>query len=420
MTTGTPDSAFEALQPTAAERSEVDRQLVVLRRGAVDLLPENGFRARLLEALRAGRPLRVKAGFDPTAPDLHLGHAVLLTKLRQLQDLGHQVIFLIGDFTARIGDPTGRNETRPPLAPEQIRANAETYAAQVFRILDESRTELRYNSEWMEGLGSADWLRLASVMTVARMLEREDFAQRYAEQRPIRVHEFLYPLVQGYDSVALASDLELGGTDQTFNLLVGRDVQRFYGRPEQAVLTLPLLEGLDGVQKMSKSYGNAVGILEAPGEQFGKLMSISDELMWRYYELLSLEDPAAVRGAVDAGTLHPMEAKKRLAVELVTRFHGAEAAASARAGFEAVFAAGAAPDEMPELHCSLADGPIWLPRVLAEQKLVASVAEGRRLLGQGGIRVDDARLAEPGELTVPGSYVVKAGKRRFLRLIVEA
>lgn len=418
--TPTSTDPFEALAPTPAERAEVERQVALIRRGAVDLKPEDAFRARLLTALREGRPLRVKAGFDPTAPDLHLGHAVLVTKLRQLQRLGHQVIFLIGDFTARIGDPTGRNETRPPLAEAQIKANAETYADQVFRILDRERTEVRYNSEWMADMAPADWIRLAAVLTVARMLEREDFAKRYAEGLPIRLHELLYPLVQGYDSVALQADIELGGTDQTFNLLVGRDLQRAHGMPEQAILTVPLLEGLDGERKMSKSYGNAVGILEAPGEQFGKLMSISDDLMWRYYELLSDLDPAAVRAEVASGALHPMEAKKRLAAELVTRFHGADAAAAARAGFEQVFAARQAPDEMPEVRRSLADGPIWLPRLLADEGAVASVAEGRRLLQQGGIKVDDARLDEPGELAQPGSYVIKAGKRRFLRLHIEA
>lgn len=410
--------AFAALSPTAAERAEVDRQLTLIRRGVVDLIPEDAFRVRLLEALRAGRPLRVKAGFDPTAPDLHLGHAVLVTKLRHFQQLGHQVVFLIGDFTARIGDPTGRNETRPPLGEEQIRANAETYADQVFRILDRAHTEVRYNSEWMATMAPAEWIRLASVLTVARMLEREDFAKRYAEGVAIRLHELMYPLVQGYDSVALHADIELGGTDQTFNLLVGRDLQRAHGMPEQAVLTVPLLEGLDGERKMSKSFGNAVGILDAPGDQFGKLMSISDTLMWRYYELLSDADPGVVRAEVEAGALHPMEAKKRLAGELVTRFHGADAAAAARAGFEQVFADRQAPDDMPEVRRSLADGAVWLPRLLADEGIVGSVAEGRRLLQQGGIRVDDSRLDEPGELTASGSYVIKAGKRRFLRLII--
>lgn len=411
--------AFATLSPTAAEQAEVDRQLALIRRGSVDLIPAEGFRVRLLEALRADRPLRVKAGFDPTAPDLHLGHAVLVTKLRHFQQLGHQVIFLIGDFTARIGDPTGRNETRPPLGEEQIRANAATYADQVFRILDRERTEVRYNSEWMSSMAPAEWIRLASALTVARMLEREDFAKRYAEGVAIRLHELMYPLVQGYDSVALRADIELGGTDQTFNLLVGRDLQRAHGMPEQAILTVPLLEGLDGERKMSKSFGNAVGILDAPGEQFGKLMSISDSLMWRYYELLSDADPAAVRAEVESGALHPMEAKKRLAGEMVTRFHGADAAAAARAGFEQVFADRQAPDEMPEVRRSLADGPIWLPRLLAEEGAVASVAEGRRLLQQGGIRVDDARADEPGEIAAAGVHVIKAGKRRFLRLIVE-
>lgn len=407
-----------ASEPTPAERAEVDRQLAVILRGAVEHIPDGGIAAKLLASLRQGKPLRVKAGFDPTAPDLHLGHAVLLQKLRQFQQLGHQVIFLIGDFTARIGDPTGRSETRPPLSAEQIAANAETYQAQVFKLLDPAKTEVRYNGEWLDKLPSAEWLRVASVMTVARMLEREDFGNRFHSNQPIRVHEFLYPLVQGYDSVALDADIELGGTDQTFNLLVGRDMQKFYGKPQQAVLTMPLLEGLDGVQKMSKSYGNAVGILEAPQDQFGKLMSVSDALMLRYFELLSDRDLTAFKAELASGKLHPMEAKKQLAAEIVTRFQSAEAATAARAGFEQVFSQRDNPDDMPEVTVDLAAGPIWLPRILTEAGLTATTSEGKRLLQQGSIKLDGNTAPADGNLNTPGSFVVKAGKRRFLRLTI--
>ncbi len=402
----------------AAQRQQVDEQLQELTRGAVDVIPDGGLAERVAESVRDGRPLRIKAGFDPTAPDLHLGHAVLLQKLRQFQIAGHQVIFLIGDFTARIGDPTGRTETRPPLTAAEIDANAETYADQVFRILDRDKTEVRRNSEWLDAIPSDQWLRMASVMTVARMLEREDFSTRFRENRPIRVHEFMYPLIQGYDSVALDADVELGGTDQTFNLLVGRDMQKFHEQRQQVVLTMPLLEGLDGEQKMSKSYGNAVGILEDPSDQFGKLMSVSDDLMIRYYTLLSDRPGDEVAAAIEAGDLHPMDAKKELAAEIVGRFYDSAAADSARSGFENVFSHGDVPDDMPTAAWALADGPAWLPRIVADQDLAQSLSEARRLLKQGAIKVDGDPITEPGEIDQAGEYVVKVGKRRFLKLVV--
>lgn len=403
---------------TAAERVEIERQLAVILRGAVEHIPNGGIAEKLLGSLRSGKPLRVKAGFDPTAPDLHLGHVVLLQKLRQFQQLGHQVFFLIGDFTARIGDPTGRSETRPPLSDEAIAANAATYKAQVFKLLDASKTEVRFNGEWLNKIASAEWLRIASVMTVARMLERDDFGKRFRENQPIRVHEFLYPLVQGYDSVAIDADIELGGTDQTFNLLVGRDLQRFYGKPQQAVLTMPLLEGLDGVQKMSKSYGNAVPILAEPSDQFGKLMSISDTLMLRYYELLSDRDFTVVKSRLQNGELHPMEAKKQFAAEIVERFHGRAAATTAREAFESIFSQRENPENMPRLTLSLASGKVWLPRALTDAGLTASTSEAKRMLQQDGIKVDGQAAPADGNLDKPGDYVIKAGKRRFMRLTV--
>jgi len=417
MTTAAQQDVLAAL--TDAERAEVERQYRTIAEGAVDLLPAGALETKLAQSVQTARPLRVKAGFDPTAPDLHLGHVVLVHKLRQFQELGHQVVFLIGDFTARVGDPTGRSEVRPPLSPEDVRANAQTYADQVFRILDRERTEIRFNTEWLNQLDPAKWLQLAAVMSVARMLEREDFAKRYREGRTIGVHEFFYPLLQGYDSVALAADVELGGTDQTFNLLVGRDVQRAFDQTEQAVLTMPLLEGIDGRRKMSKSFGNAIGVLEPPEEQFGKLMRIDDELMVRYYTLLSDRPVAELQAALADGTLHPMDAKKALAAELVARFHGATAAHTAQQHFEAVFSQRRAPEEMPVVRIALAEhSPVWLPRVLADAGLVGSTSEARRLLKQGAIRVDDQRLAPPAELATAGEYVVKVGKRRFLRLVL--
>ena len=393
----------------------VEDQMSILRRGCVEIVQEGELRARLAE----GRPLRVKAGFDPTAADLHLGHTVLLQKLRQFQLLGHRVIFLIGDFTARIGDPTGRSETRPALSRETIDANARTYVEQVAKILDMGNVEIRRNSEWLDALGSDGMLRLAAQYTVARMLERDDFEKRYRDHQPIAVHEFLYPLIQGYDSVALDADVEIGGTDQKFNLLVGRDLQRSHGRPAQVVLTLPLLEGRDGHQKMSKSLGNAIGVCDEPVEMIGALMSISDDLMLRCFELLSdrtLEDVADIR----AGKVHPMDAKKSLAAELVARFHGAEAAAAATEAFERRFQKKEIPTELPEILLRVESPPFSVVQLLHAAGMAASKSEARRLIDQGGVRIDGSRIADPTEeISIGRSMLVEVGKRRIARLRIE-
>jgi len=388
-----------------------------IKRGADELLIE----AELVERLKSGRPLRIKAGFDPTAPDLHLGHTVLLNKLRQFQELGHQVIFLIGDFTGMIGDPTGKNATRPPLTREAVVENAKTYREQVFRILDPAKTEVRFNSEWMEKLGAAGMVRLAATHTVARMLERDDFHKRYLSQQPIAIHEFLYPLIQGYDSVELRADVEIGGTDQKFNLLMGRELQKHHGQPPQCVLTMPLLEGLDGVNKMSKSLGNYVGINEPPREIFGKLMSISDELMWRYIHLLSFEPLATIEGwkrQVAEGA-NPRDIKVGFAQEIVTRFHGRAAAEEALAEFEARFQRGALPDDMPELSLAGVDGALAVPQLLKLAGLVPSTSEAIRQIAAGGVRLDGERVVDKGASVPAGATVVaQVGKRKFARVTV--
>ena len=388
-----------------------------IKRGADELLIE----AELVERLKTGRPLRIKAGFDPTAPDLHLGHTVLLNKLRQFQELGHQVVFLIGDFTGMIGDPTGKNATRPPLTREAVVENAKTYREQVFRILDPDRTEVRFNSEWMEKLGSAGMIRLAATYTVARMLERDDFHKRYANQQPIAIHEFLYPLIQGYDSVELGADVEIGGTDQKFNLLMGRELQKHHGQPPQCVLTMPLLEGLDGVNKMSKSLGNYVGINEPPREIFGKLMSISDDLMWRYIQLLSFEPLATVEGwkrRVAEGA-NPRDVKVLFAQEIVARFHGRAAADEALAEFEARFQRGALPDDMPEVSVPGVDGALAVPQLLKLAGLVPSTSEAIRQVAAGGVRLDGERVADKGlSVAVGATVVAQVGKRKFARVTV--
>jgi tyrosyl-tRNA synthetase len=392
-------------------------QVELIRRGADELLIE----AELLDKLKSGRPLKVKAGFDPTAPDLHLGHTVLLNKLKQLQDLGHQIVFLVGDFTGMIGDPSGRNATRPPLTREEVAQNAGTYTDQVFKILDRSKTEVRFNSEWMGKLDAADLVRLASKHTVARMLERDDFAKRYRSQQPIAIHELLYPLVQGYDSVALKTDLELGGTDQKFNLLMGREVQKEHGQAPQCILTLPLLEGTDGVNKMSKSLGNYIGINEPPDEIFGKLMSISDELMWRYLELLSFEPPEKIadrKRAVKQGA-NPRDVKVDFAREIVGRFHGPAAAEAAAASFAARFSRNETPDDMPEVRISAKDA-LAIPQVLKQAGLAASASEALRLIEQGGVKVDGAKVSDKTfKLARGATAVVQVGKRKFARVIVE-
>jgi tyrosyl-tRNA synthetase len=400
---------------------DIDHQIEVARRGADELIVEIELRAKLARAQSTNQPLRIKLGLDPTAPDIHLGHTVVLNKMRQLQDLGHQVIFLIGDFTSMIGDPSGRNATRPPLTREAIRANAETYHAQASKVLDPARTEIRYNSEWCEPLGAAGMIRLASQYTVARMLERDDFHKRYTGHLPIAVHEFLYPLMQGYDSVALKSDIELGGTDQKFNLLVGRELQKSAGQEPQCVLTMPLLEGLDGSDKMSKSKGNYVGINEAPDEMFGKLMSISDELMWRYYLLLSFRpmgEVSALRRECEAGR-NPRDAKVALAQEIVARFHSKADAERALANFEARFRGGAMPDTMPEIAIDTAGAGIAIANLAKQAGVVDSTSDALRLIAGKGLRLDGEVVADKGT-TVPAgaTVVVQAGKRRFARVTV--
>lgn len=390
----------------------------MVTRGCDELLVEREFEQKLARSQATGVPLRIKLGLDPTAPDIHLGHTVVLNKLRQMQDLGHTVIFLIGDFTSMIGDPSGRNSTRPPLTREQIEANASTYYAQASMVLDPKKTEIRYNSEWCDPLGARGMIQLASRYTVARMMEREDFTQRFRQGVPISVHEFLYPLMQGYDSVALKADLELGGTDQKFNLLVGRELQREYGQEPQCILTMPLLEGTDGVEKMSKSKGNYIGISEPAEEMFGKLMSISDTLMWRYFELLSfrsIDDIAGLRTAIEQGR-NPRDVKVELALEIVARFHGSERSRDALASFEARFRDGAIPDNLPEI--ALGQGPIGILKVLREAALASSGAEAQRNVEQGGVRINGDKVSDKSLSLGAGTYVIQVGKRKFARVTV--
>jgi len=397
--------------------SDLDHQLSVFKRGADELIVE----AELLDKLRRGKPLRIKEGFDPTRPDLHLGHTIQFNKLRQLQELGHHIIFLVGDFTGMIGDPTGRNVTRPPLTREELDANAKTYTDQVFLILDREKTEVAFNSRWLSALGADGVVRLAAKYTVARMLEREDFATRYRDGLPIAVHEFLYPLAQGYDSVALKADVELGGTDQKFNLLVGRELQRHYGQEPQCVLTLPLLEGLDGVNKMSKSLDNYVGITEPPNDMFGKLMSISDELMWRYYELLSFRSQgeiAALKRECAEGR-NPREAKVMLAQEIVARFHSRQAAEAALADFDARFRDHAVPADMLSVTLHSNGRGLASPQLCKQAGLTASTSEAQRLIEQRGLKIDGEVIADKSLIIGPGrTVVVQAGKRRFARVTV--
>ena len=396
----------------------VRESLAVALRGCDELLVEDEFVKKLARSQATGTPLRIKLGLDPTAPDIHLGHTVVLNKLRQLQDLGHTVIFLIGDFTSMIGDPSGRNTTRPALTREQIEENAKTYYAQASLVLDPARTEIRYNSEWCDPLGARGMIELASRYTVARMMEREDFTQRFRTGKSISVHEFLYPLMQGYDSVALKADLELGGTDQKFNLLVGRELQREYGQEQQCILTMPLLEGTDGVEKMSKSKGNYIGISEAPESMFGKLMSISDVLMWRYYELLSfraLTEIEALKTQTEAGR-NPRDAKVMLAQEIVDRFHGPGHGEKALQAFEARFRDGAVPDDIPEI--TIAAPEIGIVKALREAGLVSSGSEAQRNIAQDGVRVDGQKISDKGLTLGSGVYVLQVGKRKFARVKV--
>ena len=399
----------------------VQEQMAVIRRGAVEILVETELEEKIAQSVKTGVPLKIKAGFDPTAPDLHVGHTVLIQKLKQFQDLGHHVCFLIGDFTGMIGDPTGKNETRKALTREQVLLNAETYKEQVFKILDPEKTEVVFNSTWMGPMSAAGLIALASRYTVARMLERDDFHKRFTGQQPIAIHEFLYPLVQGYDSVALKSDVELGGTDQKFNLLVGRELQRQEGQRPQSVLTMPLLEGLDGVNKMSKSLGNYIGITEPPKEIYGKVMSITDELMVRYYELLSDVDLATLQKVKDgvAGRpdgAHPMESKKALARELVARFHGAAEARQAEEDFVQQFKQKEIPVDIEVISLSTS-GPLWICKLLTDTGLTKSNGEARRLVQQGGVKIDGEKIENP-DLEIDGrrALVLQAGKRRFARI----
>ena len=394
---------------------DIQHQIAELTRGTDEVLPEDG----LLAKLKEGRKLVIKAGFDPTAPDLHIGHTVLINKMRQFQQLGHEVVFLIGDFTGMIGDPSGKNATRPPLSAEEIQANAETYESQIFKILDADTTRVEFNSTWMGDMDAAGLIRLAARHTVARMLERDDFNKRYAGGQPISIHEFLYPLVQGYDSVALEADVELGGTDQKFNLLVGRQLQQDYGQAPQIVMTTPLLEGLDGVQKMSKSLGNYVGITDAPGEMFGKIMSISDDLMWRYFEVLSfraLDDIAALRQSVQDG-MNPRDAKFELGREIVARFHSESAANAAQQEFVSRFQQGAMPDEIPDVSLACDGDSMGVAHLLKAANLVASTSEAFRMIKQGAVKIDGERIEDRAlQLKQGTTGIYQVGKRRFARV----
>ena len=398
----------------------VDEQIELIERGCVDLISREDLETKLKRSIETNTPLTIKAGFDPTAPDLHLGHTVLLQKLRHFQILGHEVNFLIGDFTGLIGDPTGKSDTRPPLTREDVLQNAETYKEQVFKILDPEKTKVVFNSSWLGELSSYEMIRLASHLTVARMLERDDFKKRFESNRPISIHEFLYPLIQGYDSVALEADVELGGTDQLFNLLMGRDLQRSRNQEPQVVLTLPLLEGLDGVNKMSKSLGNYIGISESPDDIFGKVLSVSDELMFRYYELLSdltMDEIAGLKQDMEQGKIHPKAVKVQLARELVTRFHDGDAAEAAERNFEQVFKKHELPDEIPEKTLAVEGDSIWLPKLLLEAELVKSTSDGRRMVKQNAVSVDGEKVTGvQTEIPARGEVLLQVGKRRFCRV----
>jgi tyrosyl-tRNA synthetase len=407
-----------------AKFKPVEEQLAYLKKGVAEIVPEAELRAKLEKSLKTGKPLRVKLGVDPTAPDIHLGHTVVIRKLKHFQEMGHTAVFLIGDFTAMVGDPTGQSETRPPLSREQVNANAQTYLEQVFKILDRDKTEIRYNSEWLEKLSSYDIVRLCAKYRVARMLEREDFRKRISEQQPISVHEFLYPLLVAYDSVVLEADVELGATEQKFNLLIGREIQREYNQELQIAVMMPILVGLDGQRKMSKSLGNYVGITEPPVEMFGKMMSIPDELMWSYYELVTDRTPveiAELKKEVTSGKLHPMDAKMRLAEEVVSGFHGTEAGRKAAENFQRVFRDRQAPEEAPVQK--IVTGPAKkLTSLLLELKLAPSKSEAERLIKQKGVEINGATVEDPRmemDLSKPGEFLIRAGKKKFVRLIVE-
>lgn len=399
----------------------IDEQISLIERGTVDVVSRDDLVRKLKKSSESGVPLKIKAGFDPTAPDLHLGHTVLIQKMKHFQDLGHDIYFLIGDFTGMIGDPTGKSETRKPLTLDDVARNAETYKEQIFKILDPERTTVVFNSSWLGQLTSYDMIKLASQLTVARMLEREDFRVRFDNQKPISIHEFLYPLIQGYDSVALEADVELGGTDQLFNLLMGRDLQRSWDQEPQVVITMPLLEGLDGVNKMSKSLGNYIGITETADDIYGKVLSISDTLMFRYYELLSDLSAAEIEllaKDMQDGRLHPKEVKKKLARELTARFYGKEESIKAEESFEQVFKHHGLPEDIPELVLNKDDGDIWLPKLLVEAGLTGSTSEARRLIKQQAVSLDEEKIVDTEFSVQPqGEVLIKVGKRRFARVI---
>ncbi len=397
-----------------------EEQLATIKRGTVEIILEKELLHKLEKSCKERKPLRVKAGFDPTAPDIHLGHTVLLEKMRQFQELGHEIIFLIGDFTGIIGDPTGKSETRKPLTSEDVIKNAGTYKEQVFKILDPGKTLIRFNSEWLMNLTAMDIVRLLAKQTVARMLEREDFKQRFQSQSPIGIHEFMYPLLQGYDSVALSADVELGGNDQRFNLLMGRELQQEYGQPPQALVIMPLLEGLDGVKKMSKSLGNYVGIFDPPKDMYGKLLSINDSIMIKYYELLSHITNEALhdlKEGLRSATVHPKKAKEDLALELVERYWGREAALHAKEEFDKVFKEKGTPDEIPVFELHWSEENLWLPQILKTSGLVSSTGEAMRLIKQGAVSIDEQKVDDPNRKIAKGNYLIKAGKRKFIRIV---
>jgi tyrosyl-tRNA synthetase len=397
-----------------------EEQLASIKRGTVEIILEKELLHKLEKSFKEKKPLRIKAGFDPTAPDIHLGHTVLLEKMRQFQALGHEIIFLIGDFTGIIGDPTGKSETRKPLTREDVLKNAETYKEQVFKILDPGQTTIRFNSEWLMNLTAMEIVKLQAKQTVARMLEREDFKQRFNSQTPIGIHEFMYPLLQGYDSVALNADVELGGTDQRFNLLMGRELQQEYGQAPQALVIMPLLEGLDGVKKMSKSLGNYVGIFDPPKDMYGKLLSINDTIMIKYYELLSHitnEALHALKEGLRSATLHPKKAKEDLALEIVERYWGREAALHAKNEFDKVFKEKGIPDEIPVFELHWGEENLWLPQILKTSGLVSSTGEAMRLIKQGAVSIDEQKVEDPNRNISKGNYLIKAGKRKFVRIV---
>ena len=395
-------------------------QFKIIKRGAVEILLEEELLQKLKHSYDTKTPLKIKAGFDPTAPDIHLGHTVLLEKMRQFQDLGHEVIFLIGDFTGMIGDPTGRSEIRKPLTKDDVLKNAETYKVQIFKILDKDKTRIVFNSEWLEKVTPVEFIKLQARLTVARMLEREDFKQRFANHNPIGIHEFIYPLLQGYDSVVLKTDIEIGGTDQRFNLLMGRELQQEYGQEPQALVIMPLLEGLDGVKKMSKSLGNYIGITEQPKDMFGKIMSISDELMLKYYELLShisIDELNAIKTGIKDGSVHPRNAKEALALEVVERYMGKEASLKTKEEFEHIFKDKGLPDDIPVFKLKWEDKEMWLPKIMKLSGIVNSTGEGIRLIKQGGVSVNGEKWDDPDKKLSAGEYLLKAGKRKFLKII---